>query len=78
MNNYVSSIMSHYGDIERVKTDAETLSEILSRQGSRLLIEVLAENTGKSASKFKLNDRDRERLTESLIRDLKESLNERV
>lgn len=35
---YVSSITTKYGDIENVKKDIKVLNEILSRQGSSLLI----------------------------------------
>jgi hypothetical protein len=76
--NYVSSIVSKYGDVDRVKSDVETLNEILGRQGSSLLIDVIAESVGATSNRFKLSDSERQRLVESLVTELKESLLERT
>ena len=67
-----------YGDIENVKRDVLTLREIESRQGSKLLIDVIAESTGETANKFKLPCDDRQRLIDSLVADLKNALEERL
>ena len=78
MTNYISSIMSNYGDVANVKNDVKTLNEILARQGNRLLIDVMAENAGDIAVQFSLSNDERENLTTSLCDSLRESLNERL
>lgn len=70
--------MSKYGDVERVKQDVETLNEIHGRQGSSLLIDVIAEHVGRCASQFSMNETERLRVLESLINELRESISERI
>ncbi len=36
MSKYVSSIVTKYGDLDKVKQDAATLREMLHRQGNSL------------------------------------------
>lgn len=74
----VSSIVTKYGDLDRVKEDAKTLNEILSRQGASLLIDVIGDHCGETVNKFRLGDADRVRLRDSLVTELKESINERT
>lgn len=77
-DKYVSSIVTKYGDIEKVKHDVKTLNEILDRQGSIILIDVISEHAGTTANKFKLNEADRMNILNNLINDLRESLQERL
>ena len=78
MSNYISSITSRYGDVDKVKQDAAVLREILSRQGSELLLDVIASHTGEAAIKFKMNSNERREVVRSLIVDFKESLWQRM
>ena len=75
---YVSSIISKYGDTDKVRSDVATLNEILARQGTQLLIDVIAEYAGTTANKFQSNEQDRARLRKSLIDVLVEALDERT
>jgi len=68
----------NYGDIESLKYDLNALNNILSRQGTNLLIDVIAEHAGKTANKFNMSDDDRDRLVSNLINDLQNQLNERI
>ena len=67
-----------YGDEENVKTDAKTLNEILNRQGSSFLLDMVAEHSGRVAIKFSMSQHERERLVKSLVDELRESLLERL
>jgi wobble nucleotide-excising tRNase len=67
-----------YGYEEKVKDDVKKLNEILSRQGSSLLLDAIAEHAGTTANVFKMPDHERETLTKSLVNELKEALLERV
>jgi hypothetical protein len=67
-----------YGDVDSVKKDVEMLNDILSRQGSELLIDVIAENVGKTALKYKLNNAETKRILDSLVTDLKDAILERT
>lgn len=78
MKPYVSSIVSKYGDIDRVKTDAKTLKDILARQGTSLLIDVLAETVGENANLLNLNASDRLNILNSLVAELKNAILERT
>lgn len=77
MSNYISSLINKYGDRERVGQDAKTLHEVLQRQGSSLLIDVIAEHAGETSNTFKLQQQDRQKLIESLVAELKNALEER-
>jgi hypothetical protein len=76
--NYVSSITAKYGDVEQVKNDVKTLNEILGRQGSSLLIDVIAECAGETANKFKFHSSDRAMTIVSLVDELENALKERL
>lgn len=76
-NEYVSSIVTKYGDLDNVKKDGKALHEILSRQGVSLLIDVIAEHAGNTVVKYKLSDTERNKLVDSLVNEFKESLSER-
>ena len=75
--SYTSSIVSKFGDTENVKKDAETIAEILGRQGASLLVDVLAEQTAKALWSFDLDESERQRAVDSLVSELKNALNER-
>ena len=75
---YTSSIINKYGDTDNVKTDVKVLNEILGRQGSQLLIDVIAEYAATNANKFKLDGSDRAMTMISLVDSLEESLKERL
>lgn len=75
---YKSSIINKYGDMPNVKADSKVLFEILSRQGSTLLIDVIAEYTGDTANKFKFHSSDRAMTRLALVSELDEALKERL
>ena len=75
---YTSSIINKYGDTPRVKEDVQTLAEIFRRQGSQLLLDVVAECTATACNKLKLNSSDRAMTIVSLVDSLEESLKERL
>lgn len=77
-NNYVSSITTKYGDVDKVKNDIKTLNEILLRQGTSLLIDVIAESCGNTVNKFKLPSSDRAMLMISLCDELEQAIKERI
>ena len=69
---------SKYGDVDQVKNDVKTLNEILSRQGSSLLIDVLAESCGQVVNKFKLSSAEIDTLRIKLTNELEEAISERT
>lgn len=78
MKNYNSSITTKYGDVENVKSDVKTLNEILGRQGTSLLIDVIASYVGEKVIRYKINHIETTRLVKSLVAELNESLLERT
>ncbi len=76
--NYKTSVINKYGDNENLRSDLKTLIGIYNRQGSTLFLDFIAEQSGKAAINFKMSEQDRANLIESLIKDLKEALLERV
>lgn len=66
--------MTKYGDFENSEADLKTLENIIARQGTSLLIDAIAEYTGKTASKFKMCTLDRSNLFVSLMKDLESAL----
>lgn len=78
MSDYVSSQITRYGDVARVKADAKTVNEILARQGSSFLIDLIAESVGNHAITFKLNNIEIGRVKDSLIDNLLNALAERT
>lgn len=77
-DTYTSSVVSKYGDIARVKEDAKTLREIIERQGSSLLIDVVTESAGRLANQWRLEGSERNRIIDSLTAELREALDERL
>lgn len=52
--------------------------EILARQGSSLLIDVIAESIGETVNKFKLNSVESKRIRDSLVSELNDAISERT
>ena len=75
---YISSITSRYGDIDKVKEDVKTLNEILKRQGSNLLLDIVAESAGYAAIDFQMTAVDRHNLRSSLLNEFHSALVERT
>lgn len=78
MSNYVSSIVTKYGDLDNVRSDVKTLNEILDRQGTSLLIDVIAEHCGDTVNKFKLSDTESKRVLDTLVTELRDAILERT
>lgn len=77
-SNYTSSIVNKYGDRDKVPADVQVLFEILSRQGSSLLIDTLAEYVANTCNKLRLEPKERERLVSNLVAELVGALSERT
>lgn len=75
---YTSSIVDKYGDTANVLRDARTLQEILSRQGSGLLIDAIAEYAGKTANDFRFPESVRVKLVQDFVTDFENALKERL
>lgn len=67
-----------YGDIENVKNDVIKLNDIIDRQGTSLLLGVIAEKCGISVNKFKMNEEERKILLKSIMDELREAILERI
>jgi hypothetical protein len=78
MNNYTSSIINLYGDNDKVREDSKVLKDILDRQGTTLLLHVIANHVGSNAYKYDLTQGDVTRLKDSLTSELRNSINERT
>ena len=77
-NPYVSSVISKYGDIDKVSIDSQRLYDIINRQGIPLLLDCIAEHNGRLANKWKLIAKERQRLIEKYPNELREALSERL
>ena len=77
-SQYTSSIISKYGDIDKVSIDSHRIFEIIDRQGSTLLIDLIAEHAGRTANKFKFAPSDRAMTRIALVDELDEALKERL
>jgi hypothetical protein len=77
-STYVSSIVSKYGDIDKVSLDSARVFEILDRQGTSLLIDLIAEYQGRAANKFKLRPSERVLTILRLSDEFKNALQERL
>ena len=77
-NPYISSIIFNYGDTENVKKDVVTLNKFLARQGTSLLLDVIAEHVGRVALKFKLKVNESRLARNSIVRELNHAINERI
>lgn len=77
-SNYISSITTKYGDIDNVKADVKALNDIISRQGTSLLIDVISNSVGDTVIKYKLESTEAQRIVKALVTELNESLLERI
>lgn len=73
---YVSSIVTKYGDVENVKRDAKTVIEILGRQGSSFLIDIIAEHCGRLANLYKLKPDEIKNLNTTMTTELRDAISE--
>lgn len=67
-----------YGDRDNAKKDLITLFEIMSRQGTSLLIDAMAESVGMTVNKFKLTEKEASTLRNSLLTEFKHAMLERT
>ena len=67
-----------YGDYGNVTKDSKTLYYINCRQGSELLLDIVAESVGRANLKFKFSDKELDRISNKLLDHLKEAILERV
>ena len=75
---YTSSIVNLYGDNSKVKEDSQKLKEILDRQGLKLLLHSIANYCGENSVKYNLTSEENNRLMNSILEELKESILERT
>jgi len=78
VNKYTSSIINKYGDPENIKSDYQSINDILARQGQSFIIDCMAEHIGRACLKFKLESEDRERLFQSSVCEFREAILERI
>lgn len=77
-SKYISSITTKYGDIDNVKADVKALNDIISRQGTSLLIDTISNSVGDAVNKYKLESTEAQRIVKALVTELNESLLERI
>ena len=77
-SKYISSITTKYGDINNVKADVKALNDIISRQGTSLLIDTISNSVGDAVNKYKLESTEAQRIVKALVTELNESLLERI
>lgn len=76
--NYSSRGYQVYGDKDNVQKDANTIKEIIERQGFDLIIESLANYAAQNSVKFKLSEAENAAVLSSLTLSLKELFQERT
>ena len=67
-----------YGDYDNVTKDSKMLFDIQARQGSGILLEVVAEIIGKVCNKHKLTELESLHVINTTLADLKEEILERI
>jgi len=67
-----------YGDYDNVSKDLKSIAEIINRQGLMLVIDAIAEHVGTCAIKFKLSEDENQRVMSDILKEIKESILERV
>lgn len=70
--------LREYGDLDKIKEDAKILQDIISRQGMKFLIDVMANHVGDNAIRFEYTTKETQNVVTSLIDDFKNALNERT
>ena len=68
----------NYGDFDNIKSDVETLHDIINRQGTSLVVDCIAESIGTTASKFHLTYDYSKKALDSILAELKEQTLERI
>ena len=76
--NYAKFGQQLYGDLDNVRKDAAVIRDILERQGSDLILEVIANKIGESASEFNLSAGSINNTVNSICNSLKELVDERT
>jgi hypothetical protein len=74
----MSTNIRGYGDISNLKQDIKQLNDILDRQGTNLIIDVLAEYIGNQNLRWKLTNSEMLHIVDALNSELKEAVLERT
>lgn len=67
-----------YGDIDNVTKDAKLLYDIIARQGTDILLEVMADHLGHVANKFSLTQAEVQRVITFNVTEYRELAAERT
>jgi hypothetical protein len=78
MTQYISSIIHRYGDMPNTQGDAVILRDILNRQGTIFLTDVIADHIGLMAIKNNLGIDESKYLLDKIVGDLKGATYERI
>ena len=70
--------LRNYGDFERIKSDVQTLHDIINRQGTNLVVDCMAEIIGDTSCKHNLTFDESKKALESIIDELKTQTFERI
>ena len=70
--------LRNYGDFDSIKDDVKTLHDIISRQGTNLVVDCIAEIIGETSSKHRLSFDESKQALDSIIAELKEQTFERI
>lgn len=76
--NYAKHGQHLYGDIDNVRKDSALIREILDRQGTDLILEVIANQIGEKVSEFNMNQGAINNIVNSISNSLKELVSERT
>lgn len=77
-DQYTNSVINKYGDTENVKKDSKTVNDIISRQGTTFLLDLISSWAGDCANRFNMGELDRTTLIKSLTAEFNEALKERL
>lgn len=67
-----------YGDYDNVTKDANALIDILNRQGTGIVLEVLADFLANTAHGYKLTEEENTHMIVSVCRELRDLFSERT
>ena len=76
INNPIN--VKNYGDIDAVRNDAKTISDILGRQGIPFALDCIAECIGKTSLLFSFTENENMRILHTTLEDLKSAILERT
>lgn len=68
----------NYGDFDNIENDVKTIHNIISRQGTILLADCIAEHIGQTSLKFDLSFDESKLALKMLIQELEEQTLERL